>query len=195
MEMLRVLTPRVEDALNVKSLLRQTCTDTFALPSSTAAKARGFRLTNAFLSGPVTLSGFKSYDGGDITSPVEIDEEYGVVRCGTYTYEPDTRLSITYTSGFAIPSDDEATASNDIHPDALYRVGIGIPDWIVGIVDEMLIQWRRNNLLTPSVTKEYGFLPTLNAHVATTLKGRIYNRYMRPRDNLHWPVKYTAHVV
>lgn len=175
LEMLRLLTPRVEAALNVGSLSRGQYTDYFAPPRDEYEFRLPFRLGNGFLASAVTVAGVQ--EPGALT----VNAEYGYVEVDGYSYDSKTEIALTYTSGFAIPADDP-----QVHPDERYRVAIGVPEWIEGVIVDLLANWRRNNLLQPQVTKEYGFLPTLNESVNRDLHTRIYGRYMRQRDGMLW---------
>lgn len=183
LEQLRLLTPRVAAALNVMSLSRGNFVDYFSFPSSYAASKVPFRLSNAFLVGNVTVAGVQ--DAGAVT----VDREMGTVTVdGFYPDVENAReVSIAYTSGFAVAADGPS-----VHANAQYRPGIGVPDWLEGIVSDFLMNWRRNQLAAPQVTKEYGFLPTLNLAVDKDLRARIYSRYMRQRDGMQWPTRYTV---
>lgn len=192
LEMLRLITSHAENALGVRSLTRGSFTDTFDMPRTEDGLRRQFRLTNGFIvPGSVVVSGAYKDDATPITAPEFVDEEHGIVKVAPYYYGDDTeRLTITYQSGFAVPAD--TGPGDDVNADVNYRVLTGIPDNIAGAVVDMLINWRRNNLATPSAPKEYGFLPNINLAVIRDLKGYLYGRYLRPRDYLHFPIRYTS---
>lgn len=178
LDMLRLLTPRMEAALNVYSLARGQYTDYFKPPRDEHEYRLPFRLSNGFLIGTPTVVGV--FEPGAIT----VNTEYGYVELDGYSYDSRTPIAITYTSGFAVPA-----ASPQVHPDEKYRVAEGTPEWMEGVIADFLANWRRNNLMQPQVTKEYGFLPTLNEAVNRDLHTRIYGRYMRQRDGMLWSTR------
>ena len=182
LEMLRLLTPRVEEALNVKSLARGVFTDYFAPPRDEYQYEQPFRLSNGFLLGSVApvMAGVTE-PGTFIT-----DVEYGYIEVDGYTYDTKTEIAFTYTSGFDIPP-----AGPDVHADPEFRIAIGVPVWIEGVIVAMLTNYRRNNIAQPQVGKEYGFLPTLNEAITRDLRSRIYGRYMRQRDAMLWSKRCT----
>lgn len=182
LEQLRLLTPRVAAALDHSELDHGTFRDTFMAAESTNLTVR---LGNGHLTaGAVTLSGFYDTQGSEIVSPIRVDREYGFVYLG------DARASdwatVTYQSGFAVPDDTGPT--DDVHPDPLYRVGAGVPDWLQGIISDVFVSHQRNNKVQPAAPKEYGFLPTINEGLLRSLKSRIYGRYMRQRSIATWPI-------
>lgn len=175
LDMLRLLTPRVEAALNVYSLARGQFTDYFKPPRNEYEFRLPFRLGNGFIVGTPTIAG--------VTEPgaLRVNAEYGYVEVDGYLYDSKTEIAITYTSGFLVPD-----TSPEVHPDVAYRVAVGAPEWMEGVVADFLVSWRRNNLAQPQAPKEYGFLPTLNEAVNRDLHSRIYGRYMRQRDGMLW---------
>jgi len=192
LEMLRLMTPKVEDALNVHSLTRGVFTDTFPAAYSKYDLSKRLRLANGFVvPGSVTIAGVFDDSGVPITTPFSIDAENGIVGLPSAYYTDDTeQVSVTYTSGFVVPEDTGPTDDVNVYPE--YRVLVGIPDWMSGATVTMLMNWRRNNLNTPAASKEYGFLPTLNAALIRDLYGRLYGRYLRPRDHVFFPLSHTS---
>jgi hypothetical protein len=190
LEALSLLTTRVENLLNVGSLLFGSYTDTFRVPAKEEQRFP-FRLTNAFLqaNSAVTVSGLYKSDGITVAAAELVSLDKGLVWVEPYYATSGGLVSITYQSGFSIPADDED--KEDVHPNPQFRVGSNVPLWLQEAVVQQLIRWRRNTLNSPSVTKEYGFLPSLNESNLRTIKGSIYDRYMRDRSNVIWPVAHT----
>lgn len=192
LEQLRLLTPRMEAALEVRTLESTSAVDTFRSPQCAAERLLPFRLTNGFVDpDSVRVSGAYDSNGNTITVPHHVDEELGIVRLTdaiSYYTEGGGSIRISYDCGFNIPA--KGPNDTDVHADVAYRVAIGVPDWLSGLVVDALINWRRNNQATPQVTKEYGFLPTLNDAVLRDIKARLYGRFQRPRAMHHWPDLY-----
>jgi hypothetical protein len=182
LEILRLLTPRVEAALNVLHLERNTWVDRFSIRPDEYTGDMPFRLGNGFLvPGSVTVQGITDSDGTAAT-PSEVDEEGGLVWFKGAVFS--SSIDITYQSGFVVP--EPPGTDGTVHPDRNYRVLQDVPDWISGVVANLLVTWMRNQQKVPSAPKEYGFLPTLNQQVLQDLRARIYERYMRRRHYLHF---------
>jgi hypothetical protein len=184
---LELITPRVEDALNVESLTRGYGIDKFTLPAYESPKfpavnppapKLSLRLTNGFVV-PDTII-IKDSDGVAVSADEEwfdhLSSDYGIVRLkdwlqGDYTVE--------YVYGF-----DPITPSplpSSYNPDR--RVLNGIPSWMKGIVIDMLTQWYRTESLNPRVSKDVSY-GQLSVALMNVLRSRIYSRYQRPRQNV-----------
>lgn len=193
LEALRLLTSRVEGALNVRTLSAVDCEDLFRAPMAAAERTLPFRLTNGFVdSDSVVVRNAYDSSGTAITKPYRVNAEEGTVMLTSggafYGNSNSDPIIIEYSSGFQLPA---AGASNpDVHADPNYRVAKDVPDWLSSIAYDFLVLWQRNKLQVPKVTKEYGFLPTLNEALIRDLHGLIYNRYQRPRAMHHWSTSY-----
>jgi hypothetical protein len=176
LEALLLLKPRTEGALGVKTLDHGNYEDTFDSLDTKGTADYQLLLGNAFLTGdPVVVT---ETDGSTLVPTVlKVDRYLGVVTVARYG--APTSMKVAYTSGFAVPNDVDV--NDAVHIDPRFRVGIGLPEFIAEATAQAYIFWRRNTLIAPGVTKEYGFLPTLNEATIRNLKGSIYSHYMRPR--------------
>lgn len=191
LEALRLITAMVEGVLEVETLSAVTQTDTF-LFAIDRKLPQTLRLTNGFLDSeePVVIDGLSAY-GLPLINPDAVNLPEGIItpvaNQSASIAGAKGVFTVTYTSGFPIPAYIEGEdGTPNVHPDPEYRVAENVPDWIALIVVELLVMWRRTNNIPPQVTKEYGFLPTLNTASLNFLRSSIYRRYMRPRTGL-WP--------
>lgn len=185
---LLLLKSRVEAALCVRSLDLGDYEDTFDGLGSAPGKADfSLLLANAFLTdAPVTVT---STDESGITPTVlGVDKYLGVVK--VLRVDGLTSVKVSYTSGFGTAVD---TGPDDaVHVDPQFRVAVGAPAFLAEATAQAYVFWRRNTLANPAVTKEYGFLPTLNDATIRSLKGSIYSNYMRPRFGMRFHASHAA---
>lgn len=176
---LNYITPRVEDALNVASLIRGAFVDSFYLTGMNARSERPIarlRLSQGFLTtDAITIT---DMDGLEIDpEAIELtDLEHGVIELNTWE---KGRLSVAYTSGF------EPTAMPVPVPEGFEadrRVLQNVPDWIKGLVITLLVNWFRTTLVSPKLPQNVN-LEALDRMLRKEIYLRVYGRYMRPRVN------------
>jgi len=184
---LELITPRVEDALNVDSLTLGEHVDRFRLPAYIAPTFPSLnpptptlilRLTNGFVV-PDTLQMFDA-EGIEIdfTAEDDIDLHKGIITLENWNKGV---ITVSYISGF-----EPITPSPLPTPyDECQRVLENIPLWLKAIVVDCLVQWYRVEHLSPRLTKEMdtNFVSSSLQRIITT---RIYSRYQRPRQQVIW---------
>jgi hypothetical protein len=187
------LLPKIEESLNVKSLVRTSWEDSFRLPlfCRRTGKFLRLRLSNGFLD-PDTPVILTDPDGAETT--IDADhrfDEYGYV---------DIESSVAglhrvyYDAGFA-PTPYEAP---DPLPDG-YVVPLeatdplltGVPEWIKAMVKAYLIKWYRIEVLAPKLPgKGEGRTAQMLADaIRQEIQARCYSRYMRQRDACQWAIR------
>lgn len=194
-DILKMLTPKVEAALNVDSLTLTEHTDRFHLtdmPEFNGARGASdrtitLRLNNGFLSideeSPVTIT---APDGTvldmdeDDSLDIDVDPLKGTITLnkwirGVYTVE--------YTAGFAVPTLPDPIPSEAYDADA--RVLIGIPDWMRTIVVGYLVNWYRVMYINPRANKDLSYAQVADA-LMRSLHSAVYNKYQRPRLGCIW---------
>jgi hypothetical protein len=187
---INLLTPKVEAALNVHSIVHDYHTDRFILPykpyPSRNPRAEppkvSLRLTSGFVIPDSVQVIDPNGDTVDLTSSTvqgEIEHELGVVHLSDWGYG---KYLVHYDAGFA-PESEPATPGDGY--DANERVLEDVPDWIIGIVITYLVQWYRNTVLAPKRNKEVPWA-LVEQGLIRDLNTRIYGRYMRPRDGVIW---------
>ena len=177
LNILSLLTPRVEDAMNVASLVYGETTDAFSLNrllvnSRTASNAPvELRLANGYLDAavPVVVTG---PDGVEVDpTTYKVDRRYGMVSLTKFDIG---EYSVVYTAGFhPVPVDPE-------NPDAP-RVLQNTPDWIKGLVVTMLILWYRTMVMAPKAPQGFRFDAIIQP-ILRDLAQRVVGRYNRPRQ-------------
>ena len=187
LDALRNLTPVIASAMNVESLERGAFVDRFVLPPGSYGPMK-FRLSNGFLSGNVTATGL--YLSGEVAAPILVDRTHGIVTIDFSSH--DAVVELRYQSGFTIP--DDAGPDDDVHAIPEYRVAQGVPEFLQSLVCTFLVQYMRNNRVTPSVTREYGFLPTLNTATKEHIHRLVYSTYHRSRAGVLWPASHEEDV-
>lgn len=186
---LRYITPRVEGALNVDSLVRHQCQDVFFLGSMQSAQIHRQRvsmlLSNAFIvpgSVSIQLASGSPITGADADALV--DFKYGVVTLESWERGA---CVIDYESGFAYPAAPEPPPEGyDIENSVLEDV----PDWIKSIAISMLVIWYRTTVLAPRFPKDISFGQVSQA-MNRELYARIYEKYMRPRVGMLFSERLT----
>ena len=188
LEALRILTSRIEGMLSVGTLSRGTFEDTFYVPSLYEKKEVTLRLHNAFLTEDVPV--ISSVDGVARELTIKrVDRTDGLVTLSGI-YGTPAELEVQYVSGFTVPEDEGPEDMVHIRPE--FRVAQDAPAWMEDVVTQAYVWWRRNTLANPGVTKEYGFLPSLNEATIRSMKAAVYNQYMRPRAGVLMPVSHWA---
>jgi hypothetical protein len=173
-DILKLMTSRVEDCLEVKSLESAEVTDRFTLSYKPTASrfARvdppkvGLRLTNAFLvadSLTITDPDGEELDLTDEALALQVRHELGIVTLYDWCAGPHL---VTYTSGFEV---DEET-----------DVAVDVPDWMKAICIEVLVMWYRSVRLSPKRGKDIPWAQ-VDEMLKRDLAARIYKRYDRPR--------------
>lgn len=190
LEQLRLLTPRIESVMGVRSLSRGAFVSSYVgAERKPGKKAESFRLDNGFIvPGSVSILGLYGDGGSPITAPDRLDADYGIVYVD-YT-SCDAYVDIAYTSGFVIPDYVDASTTPGVHPDPNYRVLDGIPDSIAGTVAVFLSNAYRNLTRVPNIPKERGSLEFLNEAMRRELRARVYDAYLRPRDGVRFSIGY-----
>lgn len=178
LNILSLLTPRVEDAMNVASLLYGESTDTFTLNrlliNSRIASGSPIelRLANGYLDAavPVAIIG---PDGLEVDpSTYTVDRRLGMVSLNSDFQQGE--YNVVYSAGF------RPTAVDPEAPDAP-RVLQNVPDWIKGLLVTMLTLWYRTTVLSPKIPVGYRF-DAIVAPLFRDLAVRVTNRYNRPRQ-------------
>ena len=185
---LKYVTPRIEDAMNVASLVRGDFIDSFYLPAMNSRCDRQIarlRLSNGYLLGgaPLTITD----SDGEAIDPTFIelvDEENGVIELNQWT---KGRWSVAYTSGFEVPALPDPLPDG-YDPDA--RVLLAVPEWIHALCAALVIQWYRASVVSPKLPKNVS-LTALDQMLRKEIYMRVYGRYLRPRVNCFFSEKLT----
>lgn len=185
LSVLRMITPRVEEALGVKSLTRGTHSEVFylnAMPSLSSSltaprRVSMLRTDNGFLmedDSPAYELSVLDPDGVavDISDKtlIRTDLEYGIVRLFSWVRGEYT---ITYQSGFS-------PESLPIDSDPENALLLGIPDWLKAIAIGYLIVWFRIMNKMPAAPDKISYKSMMEA-LRGEIYSRIYSRYQRPR--------------
>lgn len=184
---LDLLTPRMEDALNVNSLTMAEHIDRFEFPRYQAPTfpqlnpqdpKLTLRLSNGFIVRDTLL--IRDADGVEVdtTDLIDIDFNYGIVNLtdwdkGVYT--------VDYLSGFEPITPDPLPTGYD----PCKRVLDGIPSWMRSIVIDFLVQWYRTEFLTPRVVKDVSY-GQMSEALQRMIRTKVYSRYQRPRQDCVW---------
>ncbi len=184
---LNLILPRIEDAMNVQSLVRGNFTDHFLLPRRASRnnpdERLQLRLTNGFLvENTISVLG---ESGTPITSDMFYsDDDMGIVFLKDWNRG---YFTVSYSSGF------EPSALPDNPPenyDPNTRVLQNVPDWIQGIAVDFVVQWLRVQRLSPKVPQNVAYSALENA-IRRDVYARVYERYMRPRMGVIWSERMT----
>lgn len=193
------LLPKIEEALNVQSLVRGPWIDTFRLPLFAAQEGYtiDLRLANGFLvsSEDVTL---EDPDGVQtvLTEDQRLDE-LGIIKldsCARGIHK------VYYTSGFAPveyvapdPAPPEYSADNDLsYTNPLLQ---DVPEWLQTIAVTYVVDFYRRIVLAPKFPGKGDAAAggrLVISEIRRELASRIYGRYMRPRANVEWAEKTVA---
>lgn len=172
---LKYMTPRIEDAMNIASIVRGSFVDSFYLPLMNPRADRPIarlRLSNGLLlaGGTVTIQD----ELGNAVVPARIDENYGIIEIETWNKGVHT---VAYTSGLAVPADPDPLPT-PYDPEA--KVLIGVPTWIEALVVDCLVAWFRATPLVPKLPQNVN-LGAFDAMLRKEIYLRLYGRYDRPR--------------
>jgi len=176
---LRYITPRIEGALNVKSIERKAWRDSFYVGSmpchSTGRVELSLLLSNGFVlpsNVVITLPSGATLTGAEASACLHAE-------LGYVTLESWTRgiVTVDYESGFEVPADPDPVPTPFDEND---KVLLGVPDWIKGIATQLLIVWYRTAVLNPKFPKEISF-GQVDSLLKRELYARVYEKYMRPR--------------
>lgn len=179
---LRRVTPRVEEALNVATLTRGVYTDSFFLPGSGSRDDRaGLRLSNGFVvpDSVTVIDPNGNPVSSDVMSEDEIDYRYGVIHISQWMRG---RYKVRYTSGFE-PADLPASPPDWMTPDD--RVLKDVPDWIEALVANFAVLWFRTARISPKVNEKISY-GQVDAAIRKEITARLYPRYQRPRVGLYF---------
>lgn len=175
-EILRLLTPRVEEALNVRSLTRGVYRDHFFIPVPHPSTRRAgtptiLRLTNGFLV-PNTVE--------IVNSSGEPVENF-VAHCQQGMVHVSPNISgvhyVQYQSGFE-PEEIPDDAPADFDPE--YLVLLEVPDFIESIVVACLVLWYRTTVINVRASKDLSIGAVMNS-LRREITTRIYGKYQRQR--------------
>lgn len=176
LNVLSVLTARIEDMLNVDTLSYGEFLDYFDIAYAGKQK---LLLRNGFLVPDDPVSAVIDPYGNKVDPGVyDIDKNYGVIALDTGLTVG--RYSVQYESGFKV------TKATGVDPQ--YHVALNTPTWMVGIIDTIMLSWFRNIQASPRVPKEISLF-ALNSALNREVYSRLYMRYMRPRSQ----VQFVAH--
>lgn len=184
---LNLILPRIEDAMNVASLVRGNFTDSFYL-SKPSRRQRAdereriqLRLSNGYVD-PTSIVVTGS-DGNavahEIVTVETSDAEFGIVNLSSWERGA---YRVAYTSGFK-PSDPPQDPPEGYDPNS--RVLQNVPDWITGLAIDLVVQWWRTQNINPSVPKAASYA-ALDSALRRDIYVRVYGRYMRPRVGVIW---------
>jgi hypothetical protein len=185
------LLPRIEDACNIRSLVRAQWRECFRL-KYTAARSDGekikLRLSNGFLDPEVDVIITDPEGTETIVAADDRNDELGVAyleSCETGVY------AVTDTSGFTpaeyVPTDPALVDPSSV--DAEHPLLEGIPDWMKEACFAYLVQWFRTAILAPKQPKQPGAAADLTYAIKHEVFSRMYGRYLRPRIGVQWPYK------
>lgn len=193
LQVLNYMTPRIEGALNVESLVRGDYVDHFYLapmPRYTGdRRVQRLRLSNGFLVKDTAL--VTGPDGAtyETDSLPNVDLEKGIIDL--YSWQRGV-YSIAYTSGF------EPTPALEI-PDPLpdpytpqdldLRILQNIPTWMEAIAINVMLVWFRAGSAKPNFPKDISF-GQVSLLLQREILARIYEKYMRPRVDVMFSERY-----
>lgn len=185
---LKYITPRVEDAMNVAFLARGAFVDSFYLTAMNSRcrthQVARLRLSNGYLvdGQPVTVL---DADGNDVSTDIElVDEKLGVVELNTWKRG---RYTVAYTSGFEVPADPDPVPDG-FDPDS--KVLVGVETWIQALCSALVVEWYRSTLLAPKLPQNVN-LSALDQMLRKEIYVRVYGRYLRPRYGCFFSEKLT----
>lgn len=163
--------PAVVSTMNVETLERKSCVDTFDVAIGTDHPLE-FRLTNGLL----------VQDSVSVTSPsgvvdasvIEVDHKLGVVRVLSGNSSGD--YTIAYDSGL---EEQESGVAKDV------------PLELQAAITTAMMLWFRSNILTPKLPGIRGITPDmLIAPLRRDISRNVYGWYQRPRIGVQWPRHY-----
>ena len=185
LSVLDFITSRVEEALNVQSLVRGAHTDKFVLPAMSVAQQlartnRMLRLSNGFLAQDSLTLLDPNGEVVEFDDRGGVEHAYGIVNLprwieGVYTAE--------YVSGFE-PEEIPASPPTGYDPDK--RVLQNVPAWMKGIVANYLVLWFKTTQLQPKVSKDLSYTGVLNG-LRREVYAWVYGKYQRPRVGCVFP--------
>lgn len=168
--------PRVEQALNVRSLVQATFLDTFDAHGRGYDGQHNLRLSNGFID-PGTVVVTVAGEPLDATS-YDLDAERGVVYLSALRYQG--KVTVQHTGGFTARTTD---SSGEAIPEN--RQVLEVPEWLQSIAILALNEWLRSAARAPTV-KEGVSLRDLNLQSNRALQNAIWGYYMRPRAEMTW---------
>lgn len=191
-QILALLTPKVEASLNVGTLTRGDFTDIFDLPRMPAyveyeRRSISLRLTNGFLTADPTDLVITDYAGrelDDTTYPgieIRVRRDLGTIELDKWIYG---KYTVEYVAGFE-PEDPPSPAPAGYNADR--RVLQGIPDWMKAIVVQYLTQWYRTTVITPKLPKDASLEFVANM-IYRSIQASVYGVYQRPRAVHIWGI-------
>lgn len=172
--------PRLEDAMNVATLVRGNFTDYFTL-AGRVAQPIVLRLHNGYVvDGTVKLL---DAEGSEIdASAIDFTD----LENGTVTLARPLRgkVAVQYTSGFeAKPSKEPAPGEQP--PPINEWVLQDVPEWMKALASLYLVEWFRTARVSPNIPKSVS-LSAMESSLRRHINIRTYERYMRPRVNVVW---------
>lgn len=176
LQLLDMLLPRIEDAMNVGYLTYGESTDTFALelPRTGNVKRKAvLRLTNGYVDAATVVitdpngDPVTDYKLGTILGTVELPSTW---LAGEYT--------VVHSAGFHLPDPLPEV------PDP--AILTGVPAWIEGLVTVLAVSWFRSLAIAPKAPLGFRF-GELMAPLRQEIYTRIYSRYQRPRQDVLFP--------
>lgn len=158
--------PGVEASMNVATLRRVSCVDTFDVTQTGAEVI--FRLSNGYLDkGSVTVN-------GPSVGSLLVDARLGTVRM---TASARGRYTVAYQSGFEV--------------DTTSDVATGVPPDVEGFIFPATTLWLRATLLTPKMPGIQGIsIEQLTIPLIREIGKRIFGAYHRPRAGVEWSILY-----
>lgn len=184
LEVLDMLLPRVEAAMNVASLTYGETTDTFTLehqvPRADARKAVKLYLSNGYLTisedAPLVIT---DPNGVELeTDEYSVNLRYGYITIPTWL-EGD--YTVSYYAGFTA-----SEADDEVDPPVLSYFE-NVPKWIEGVVVVLLTMWYRTMPKSLTLPENIAYRDLMHA-LYRELVTRIYQSYQRPRDNMEFAV-------
>lgn len=180
---LDMIRPRVEGAMDVKTLAYGQFLDTFRTGGRGYDGLYALRLENGFIdvAAPLVVTNLTTGTPVD-PADVDTDAERGIVYVPT-KYNLGT-LSVNYFSGF------KAVATTDANGDAIPEPlqVMDTPMWLQTIAIGALNEWFRSIPLTPKVNDKLS-LSALNGQANKYVQMQVWGRYMRPRAEVIWAYK------
>lgn len=184
---LDMILPRLEDAMNVASLVRGKFVDTFVLPTYDPQHVPlVLRLSNGY----VVKDTIKVQAGDDpdflASASHFLDLEMGTVSMHSWSRGT---ISVEYESGFKPKPeliDDPQNPGNQIPKPVNELVLEGVPDWMKALAVGFMVEWYRTFQTIPKFKPEVSYAQ-VEAALRRHIYARIYGRYMRPRAGVVWP--------
>ncbi len=170
--MLDAVHPRLEEALNIPTLVLSDYTDTFEVAKRFPSTIEVFRLTGGFLTNDEVTVTDANGDTID-ASRLLINRAMGTIgieRVATGRY------TVTYRAGFAVQ--DGTTELYDV-PDE--------HKWLGECLIAHALIWFRTMQSQIKAPEGISFNAIMTP-LYRDLQSRIYMRYQRPRAGMHWPL-------